>query len=227
MVNHGRRIKRDVSSNHTSGSANTTQMQNITTTGVPAVAKTSRLPFLSWPTRRRNTGSPVPLDRLGFPIIPSNHRGTRRPSLPRSESNANIPAVNSWKERGGNFSYEIFGELRERETGTQTSTLRSNTTTSTELISKILHTEKKSRGDDRRDFSLAISKHSIWIAVVASLFLSAFICLTVHWVRQRRRGKLIIAPAGKKDQRSAAVVFKAWNSKRKDPLLKELFNQLV
>ena len=216
MVYHGRLVKRDVSSNDTSGSANTTQGQKITITGVPTVATTKRRPFSIWSTRRRNTVSPVPLDHLSFPIIPNNPRGTRPPRPPWREQNASNPTVNSGKDRGGNSSHESMGELRERENGTQTSTLRSNTTTSTNSIelysSKIPLTErveKKFRSDNRRDISSVITKHSIWVCVIAILFLSAFICLTVHWVRQRRRGKLIIAPAGNKGQRSAAVVFKA------------------
>ncbi|KAL9959058.1 hypothetical protein ACROYT_G036139 [Oculina patagonica] len=236
--NHGRRIKRDVSSNHTSGSANTTQVQNLTTTGVPTVA-THRRPFFGWPTRRRNTPRPsrsalnltgltevqihkllkgnkskVPLDHLGFPIIPNSHRGTRRPP-PRNKQNASHPTQNSGEDGDGNFSHGSLGELRKRENGTQTSTLRSNATTSTysaELSSKVPHTEgaqKNTRSYNRRGISLVIAKHSIWISVVASLLLSAFICLTVHWVRKRRRGKLMIAPASNKGQRYPAVIFKA------------------
>ena len=123
---------------------------------------------------------------------------------------------NSGKGRGGKSSNESMGELREGANVTQTSTLRSNTFTSTysiELSSTIPHTEgvqRKSRSGNRRDISSVIAKHSIWVSVIASLFLSAFIILTVHWVRQRRRGKLMIAPAGNKGQRSAAVIFKAW-----------------
>ncbi|KAL9959054.1 hypothetical protein ACROYT_G036135 [Oculina patagonica] len=237
--NHGRRIKRDVSSNHTSGSADATQVQNLTTTGVPTVATTYRRPFFGWPTRRRNTPRPtrsalnltgltevqihkllkgnkseVPLDHLGFPIIPNSHRGTRRPP-PRTEHNASKPIQTSGKDRDGNSSHEIIGQLRKRENGTQASTLPSNTATSTysiELSSKDPHTEgarKESRNDNRRDISLVIEKHSIWISVVASLLLSAFICVMMHWVRQRRRGKLAIAPASNKGQRSPAVIFKA------------------
>ncbi|KAL9959051.1 hypothetical protein ACROYT_G036132 [Oculina patagonica] len=238
--NHGRRINRDVSSNHTSGSANTTQVQNVTTTGVPTVATTDRRPLFGWPTRRRNTPRPtrsalnltgltevqihkllkgnkseVPLDHLGFPIIPNSHRGTRRPP-PRTERNASHPTQNSGKDRNGNSSHEIIDELRKRENGTQASTLRPNTnTTSTnsiDLISKVPHPEgaqKESRNDNRRGISLVIAKHSIWISVVASLLLSALICLTVHWVLQKKRGKLTIAPASNKSQRSPAVIFKA------------------
>ncbi|KAL9959050.1 hypothetical protein ACROYT_G036131 [Oculina patagonica] len=236
--NHGRRIKRDVSSNHTSGSANTTQLQNLTTTGVPTVA-THRRPFFGWPTRRRNTPRPtrsalnltgltevqihkllkgnkseVPLDHLGFPIIPNSHRGTRRPP-PRTEHNASKPIQTSGKDRDGNSSHEIIDELRKRENGTQASTLRSKETTSTnsiDFINKVPHPEgaqKESRNDNRRGISLVIAKHSIWISVVASLLLSALICLTVHWVRQKKRGKLTIAPASNKSQRSPAVIFKA------------------
>ncbi|KAL9959048.1 hypothetical protein ACROYT_G036129 [Oculina patagonica] len=237
--NHGRRIKRDVSSNHTSGSANTTQVQNVTTTGVPTVATTYKRPFFGWPTRRRNTPRPtgsalnltgltevqihkllkgnrssVPLDHLGFPIIPNSHRGTRRPS-PRTKHNASNPIQNSRKYRAGNSLHQILSELRKRENGTQASILRSNTTASPnsiELSSKVPDTEgaqKESRNDNRRGISSIIEKHSIWISVVASLLLSAFICLTVNWVRQRRRGKLTIAPASNKGQRYAAVIFKS------------------
>ncbi|KAL9959052.1 hypothetical protein ACROYT_G036133 [Oculina patagonica] len=235
-VNQDHRIKRDVSSNHTSGSVNTTQVQNLTTTGIPTVATTYRRPFFGWPTRRRNTARPtgsalnltgltevqihellkgnkseVPLDHLGFPIIPNSHRGTRRPS-PRTEHNASNPTQTSGKERDGNFSHEILAELRKRENGTQTSTLRPNTTTPTYSNSKVPHTEGaqgESSNDNRRGISLVNAKHSIWISVVASLLLSAFICLTVNWVRQRRRGKLTIAPAGKRGRGTAAVIFKA------------------
>ncbi|KAL9959062.1 hypothetical protein ACROYT_G036143 [Oculina patagonica] len=232
------RIKRDISSKP-SPSANTTLVKNLTTTGVPTVATTYRRPFFGWPTRRRNTPRPTgsalnltgltevqiekllrgnrtapPLDHLGFPKIPNSHRGTRRPPT-RTEHNASNPTQNSGKDGDGNFPTEIMGELRKRENGTQASILHSNGATSTnsvEVSSKVLHTEgaqKNTRNDNRRDISLVIAKHSIWISVVASLLLSAFICVMVHWVRRRRRGKLMVAPAGNKGQRSAAVVYKA------------------
>ena len=231
------RIKRDVTNNNTS--PNVTKVQNFTTTGVPTGATTlRRRPAFGWPTRPtgrptmnltgltevqkdkilRGNRSAVPLDHLGFPFIPSSHRGTLRPPLPRTNYNASKPTQNlGGNDDNGNTFHEIMAELRERENKTQTSTLRSNTTMatstdSTELSSKVPHTEgaqKNARHNNRRDMSLVISKHGIWIAVVASLLLSAFICLMVHWVRQRRRGKLAIAPAGNKGQRSAAVVYKA------------------
>ena len=231
------RIKRDVSHNNTS--PNVTKAQNVTTTWVPTVATTlRRRPIFGWPTRRRNTSRPtwrpsmnltgltdaqkekilnrtaVPLDHLGFPIIPNSHRGTRRP-LPPTQSNASKSTQNSGVNHGnGQDFHEIMAEIRERENRTQTSALPSNKNTPTdsaELSSKVPHTKKaqKNTGQTRRDMSLVISKHGIWIAVVASLLLSAFICLMVHWVRQRRRGKLAIAPAGNKDQRPAAVFYKA------------------
>ena len=223
---------------HNNTSPNVTKAQNVTTTGVPTVATTlRRRPIFGWPTRRRNTSRPtwrpamnltgltdaqkekilnrtaVPLDHLGFPIIPNSHRGTRRP-LPRTQSNASKPTQNSGNGLNGKRPKGIMGEFRKRENKTQTSTLSSNTTISNDsgLSSEAPHTEraqKNTRHDNRRDMSMVISKHGIWIAVITSLLLSAFICLTVHWVRQRRRGKLIIAPAGNKGQRCAAIVYKA------------------
>ena len=203
-VNHGRLVKRDMSSNHTSGSANTTQGQNLTTTGIPTVATTYRRPF--WSTRRRNTASPVPFDHLGFPIIPNSPRGTRRPIPPRTERNANSSIENSGKDRDGNLTHsrEILAELRERGTGPQSSSSKLPTSTQSnfvELSSNASHTA-----------------NSIWIAVFASLVLSAFICLTVHWARLKRRGKLMIAPSGNKGQRSAAFVFKAWHARQESGL---------
>ena len=232
-----------MSSDHTSGSANTTQggphSSYNTTTGVPTVATIYRRPFFGWPTRRRNTAKPsgsalnltgltevqidkltrgnrstVPLDHLGFPIFPNSPRGTRRPP-PRTKHNASSSTQNSGEDHDGDVSHEIMGELRKRGNGTETSSLRLNTTTSThfvELSSKVPQTEgaqRESRRDNRRNISLVIAKHSIWISVVASLLLAAFIFVTVHSVRRRTRGKLMIAPAGNKSQRSAAVVFKA------------------
>ena len=241
-INHVHRIKRHVSHNNTS--SNVTKARNVTTTGVPTVATTlRRRPVFGWPARRRNTPRPtgrptlnltgltdvqkekmlrgnrsaVPLDHLGFPVIPNSHRGTRRP-LPLTQGNASRPTPNSGKGVNGKpRPYGIMGEFREPENKTQTSTLSvSNTTISTdsEHSNKTPHTEgpqKNTRHDNKRDMPTVISKHGIWIAVVASLLLSAFICLTVHWVRQRRRGKLIIAPVSNNGQRSAAVVFKAWD----------------
>ncbi len=208
-----------MSSNHTSGSANTTQVQNLTTTRVPTVATTYRRPFFGWPTRRRNTARPtgsalnltgltevqihkllkgnrssVPLDHLGFPKIPNSHRGTRRPP-PWTKHNASNPTQNSEEDGDGNFSHGMLGNHRKRENGTQASDTEG--------------AQKESRNGNRRDISLVIAKHSIWISVVASLLLSAFICVMVHWVRQRRRGKLTIAHASNKGQRSPAVIFKA------------------
>lgn len=232
------RIKRDVSHNNTS--PNVTKEQNVTTTGVPTVATTlRRRPVFGWLTRRRNysrpTGRPsmnltgltdaqkekifmgnrsaVPLDHLGFPIIPNNPRGTRRPRL-RAQSNASKPTQNSGGNNGnGDVFHDIMAEFRMRE-NTQASNLPSSKNTSTdsvELSSKGPYTKKAQKNThqtNRRDMSLVISL-SIWIAVVASFLLSAFICLTVHWVRQRRRGKLVIAPSVNKRQRSAAIVFTA------------------
>ncbi|KAL9959063.1 hypothetical protein ACROYT_G036144 [Oculina patagonica] len=231
------RIKRDVSSKPSP--TNKTLVQNVTTTGIPTIATTYRRPFFGWPTRRRNTPRPFgsalnltgltevqiekllrgnrtapPLDHLGFPKIPNSHRGTRRPPT-GTKHNASKHTQTSGKGGDGSFPTEIMGELRKRENKTQTSTFHSNAATSTksvELSSKVPHTEgarKESRNDNGRNISLVIAKHSIWISVVVSLLLSAFICLMVHWVRRRRRGKLVVAPAGKKGQRSAAVVFKA------------------
>lgn len=163
----------------------------------------------------RGNKSDAPVDHLGFPIIPNSHRGTRRP-LPLTQSNASRPTQNSGGDGGnGDHVHEILAEFRLRENQTQASTLPSNTNTSTnsiELGSKVPLTEKAQKNthrNKRRDMSMVISKHGIWIAVVASLFLSAFICLTVRWVRQRRRGKLLIAPAGNKGQLPAAVVYNA------------------
>ena len=210
-IYHVHRIKRD--DNITSPSV--TKVQNVTTTGVPTVATT-------WPTRRRNTPGPTgrpalsltgkfrrnrSTDHLGFPIIPNSPRGTRRP-LPPTQSNTSRPIANSRKGLNG-----IMGEIRERENKTQTTTLSSNMIISTdpEQSSKVSHTEeaqKNTRHDYRQGMPRVISKHGIWITVVTSL-LSVFICLTVHWVRQRRRGKLIITPVGDNGQRSAAVVYKA------------------
>lgn len=231
------RIKRGVSHNNTS--PNVTKVQNVTITGVPTVATTlRRRPVFGWLTRRRNysrpTGRPslnltgltdaqkekilmgnrsaVPLDHLGFPFIPNNPLGTRRP---RAQSNASKPTQNSGGNNGsGDGFHEIMAEFRMQE-NTQTSNLPSNKNTSTdsvELSSKSPHTKKAQKNThqtNRRDTSLVISKRSIWIAVVASFLLSAFICLTVYWVRQRRRGKLVIARSVNKRQRSAAVVFTA------------------
>ena len=235
MINHVHRVKRGVSHNNTS--PNVTKAQNTTTTGVPSVATTSRR-RTGWSTRRRNiprpTGQPtwnltgltdaekekiirrnrsaVPLDHFSFPFIPNSHRGTLRP-LPHTQSNASRPTQNLGGN-DGNGNLESLAEFRLRENKTQASTLPSNTSTtnSIELSSKVPHTEKaqkKSHRDKRRDISSVISKHGIWIAVVASLLLSTFICLSVHWARQRRRGKLIIAPADNKGQRSAVVVYSA------------------
>ena len=223
---------------HNNTSPNVTKVQNVTTTGVPTVATSlMRRPVFGWPARRRNTPRPtgrpsmnftgltddqkkklynrsaVPLDHLGFPIIPNSHRGLRRPLL-RTQSNVSNANQNSEKGATGKHSHGILAEFRIRDNKTQTSTVFSNTTASTdsELSSEAPNTEgaqKNTRHNNRQDMSMVISKHSIWITVIASLLLSAFICLTVHWVRQRRRGKLIIAPADKKGQRSAAVVYKA------------------
>ena len=237
-INHVHRIKRDVST-HNNTSPNVTKVQNVTTTGVPTVATTlRRRPVFGWPTWRRNTPRPtgrptlnltgltddqkekilkrnrssVPLDHLGFPVIPNSHRGTLRP-LPMTQSNASRPTPNTGGNIGnGENAHEILAEIRQRENKTQATTLPSNTNTSTNSI-ELPHTRKAQKDthiNKRRDtMSMVISKHGIWIAVVASLVLSAFICVTVHCLRQRRRGKLLIAPAENKDQRSAAVVYKA------------------
>lgn len=235
-ITHVHRIKRDYNITW----PDVSKVQNVTTTGVPTVATTlRRRPVFGWHSRRRNTprptgrpalnltrltddqkekilrgnGSTVPLDHLGFPVIPSSHRGTRTP-LPLTQSNTSRPTPNSGKGvNGKSRPYGIMGEIRERESATQTSALSSSISisTNTEQSSKASHTEeaqKNARHDNRRGMPRVILKHGIWITVVTSL-LSAFICLTVHWVRQRRRGKLIIAPVGNNDQRSAAVVYKA------------------
>ena len=236
ILNRVHRIKRGVSNNNTS--PNVTKVQNVTTTGVPTVPTTlRRRPVFGWLTGRRNTSRPtggpafnltgltddekekilrgnrstVPLDHLGFPVIHNSHRGTRRP-LPLTQSNTSRPTQNLGGNNGsGEDAYEILAEVRQRENKTQATTLPSNTNTSTNSI-ELPHTGKaqeNTHSNKRRDMSMVISKHGIWIAVVAGLLLSTFICLTVHWVRQRRRGKLIIAPAENKGQRSAAVVYKA------------------
>jgi len=195
-VNHVHRIKRDVSHNNTS--PNVTNVQNVTTTGVPTTdAQKEKMSM--------GNRSAVPLDHLGFPFIPNNPRGTRRPRL-RAQSNVSKPT--------GDVFHGIMAEFRMRE-NTQASNLPSSKNTSTdsvELSSKGPYTKKAQKNThqtNRRDMSLVISKHSIWIAVVASFLLSAFICLTVYWARQRRRGKLVIAPSVNKRQQSAAVVFTA------------------
>ena len=223
-------MQRDVSHNNTS--PNATKVQNVTTTVIPTVATTlMRRPVFHWPARPTGRSSmnltgltddqkkkmlnrtAVPLDHLGFPIIPNSHRGMRRPRL-RTQSNVSKANQNSGKGATGKHPHAIMAEFRIRDNKTQTSTVFSNTTASTdsELSSEAPNTEaaqKSTRHNNRQDTSMVISKHGIWIAVVGSLLLSAFICLTVHWVRRRRRGKLIIAPAEKKGQRSAAVVYKA------------------
>ena len=237
-INHVHRIKRDLSHNNTS--PNVTKVQNVTTTGVPTVATTlRRRPVLGWLTRRRSTPRPtgrptlnltgqtddqkekilkrnrssVPLDHLGFPMIPNSHRGTLRP-LPMTQSNASRPTPNTGGNIGnGENAHEILAEIRQRENKTQATTLPSNTIISTdsEQSSKASHTEEaqqNTRHEKRRGVSWVISKHCIWITVVTSL-LSTFICLTVYWVRQRRRGKLVIAPVGNNGQRSASVVYRA------------------
>lgn len=230
MLNHVHRIKRGVSHNNTS--PNVTKVQNVTTTGVPTVATTLRRRLVhGWLTKKGNTPRPsgmpalnltddekekilnrsaVPLDHLGFPIIHNSHRGTLQPQPP-TQSNASGPTPNLGGDNGnGEHVNEILAEFRLRENKTQASTLPSNTNTSTNSI-ELPQTgkgQKNTHNNKRRDMSMVISKHGIWIAVVASLLLSAFICLTVNWVRQRR-GKLLIAPAGNIRQRSAAVVYKA------------------
>ena len=237
-INHVHRIKRDLSHNNTSPTA-TKVPKVTTTGVPTVATTLRRRPVFGWLTRRRNTPRPtgrptlnvtgltdeqkknisrenrssVPLDHLGFPIIHNSHRGTRRP-LPLTQSNTSRPTPNSGKGlKGKSRSYGIMGEIRERGNKTQTSTLSPNTTISTdpEQSSKASHTEeaqKNTHHDNRRRMSRVISKHCIWITVVTSL-LSTFICLTVHWVRQRRRGKLIIAPVGNNGQWSASVVYKA------------------
>ena len=237
MHNHVQRIKRGVSQNSTS--PNVTKAQNITTTGVPTVATTLRRRSVYGPPAwRRNTPRPtgrptlnltgltddqkekilkgnrssVPLDHFGFPIIPNSHRGTRRP-LPMTQSNSSRPTQNLGGNTGnGEHAHEILAEFRQRENKTQATTLPSNTNIATNSI-ELPHTRKAQKNhhsNKRRDtMSKVISKHGIWIAVVASLLLSAFICVTVHWVRHTRRGKLLIAPAENNDQRSAVVVYKA------------------
>ncbi|KAJ7380354.1 hypothetical protein OS493_008806 [Desmophyllum pertusum] len=225
-VNHAHRIKRDVSSNHTS-TVNRTQVQNLTTTRAPTNAPTYKRPSFGrpWQTTRRNSAtgsamnsnstgltevemeklkgnkSKVELDHLGFPKRP----GTRQPTplTKHTVSNNNRHPILE-KYRNESYLHETMAELRRN--GTQTSTLPSNTTTSIIETDKL---QKAAHNDNRRDISLVISKHSIWIAVVASVILTAFSCLLVHWVRQRRRGKLTIAPANNKGQRPAAVVYKA------------------
>ena len=232
------RIKRGVSHNNTSPNVTRLTVQNITTTRVPTVATTLRRRLvLGWLTVagnvQRRTGRPtvnltgltddekekllrgnrsaIPRDHFGFPIIHNSHRGTRRP-LPLTQSNASRPTPNSGGNNGNmEHPYDILAEFRLRENKTQASTLPSNTNTSTNSI-ELPHTgkaQKNTHNNKRLDMSMVISKHGIWIAVVTSLLLSAFICLTVCWVRQRKRGKLLIAPAENKGQRSAAVVYKA------------------
>lgn len=234
MFNHVHRIKRGVSQNNTS--PNVTKVQNLTTTGVPTVATTlRRRPVYGWLTWHGNTPRPtgalnltgltddekekmlrgnrsaVPRDHLGFPMIINSHRGTRRPQ-PMIQSNSSRPTPNSGGNNSiGEHAYEMLAEFRLRKDKTQASTLPSNTNASTNSI-KLPYTgkaQKNTHSNKRQDMSMVISKHGIWIAVAASLLLSAFICLTVRWVRQRIRGKLLIAPAGNEGQRSAAVVYKA------------------
>ena len=196
--------------------ASTRQRNTPRPTGRPTLNLTGLTDVQKEKMLRGNT-SAVPLDHLGFPVIPNSHRGTRRP-LPLTQVNASRPTPNSGKGVNGKpRPYGIMGEFREPENKTQTSTLSvSNTTISTdsEHSSKAPQTnrpQKNTRHDNKRDMPMVISKHGIWIAIVSSLLLSAFICLTVHWVRQRRRGKLIITPVSNNGQRSAAVVFKAWD----------------
>ena len=238
-INHVHRIKRDVSHNNTSPNVTKVQNLTATGVPPVATTLTRRPVFdwptrrrnTSWPTggpalnltglrevqmekMLRGNRSDVTLDHLGFPIIPNSHRGTRRP-LPPTQSNASRPTQNSGGDDGnGDHVHESLAEFRLRENKTQASTLPSNTTISTdaELSSKVPHTEgaqKNTRHDNKGNMSVIISKHGIWIAVVATLLLSAFICLMVHWVRQKRRGKLIIAPVSSNGQRSGAVVYKA------------------
>ena len=227
-ITHVHRIKRDYNITW----PDVSKVQNVTTTGVPTVATTLRRRLVhGWLTKKGNTPRPsgmpalnltddekekilnrsaVPLDHLGFPIIHNSHRGTLQPQPP-TQSNASGPTPNLGGDNGnGEHVNEILAEFRLRENKTQASTLPSNTNTSSNSI-ELPQTgkgQKNTHNNKRRDMSMVISKHGIWIAVVASLLLSAFICLTVNWVRQRR-GKLLIAPAGNIGQRSAAVVYKA------------------
>lgn len=212
---HKRRIDRDVSSNYTS--TNQTQVQTTTKKPTPTLkARTSRRAFTGWSTGR--SYSTVELDHLGFPKIPNSPRGTRTPSFPPLRLFTNNTG-NTTPGLGQNVSYlhQMLSHLRVQENGTESSTLLSNTTESTESlrlssIEQVQHTKevKKIDSDSKRNSHSAMFIHnSVLIAVMASLLLFAVILSAGYWVRRRRRGKLAISPAVDKGRRSAAVVFQA------------------
>jgi len=146
--------------------------------------------------------SAVELDHMGFPKLPNSHRRTRPPSsLPLILNNTgkNTPG----EEETGSFLHEVMANIRDKENGTK------NTTESTKPVPHVEGAQKLHK-DNKRNSSSAVSEHSVLIAVMSGLLLAALICLTGYFVRQRRRGKLLISPAvNKAGQRSASVVFQA------------------
>ena len=222
-VYHERRIKRHISSNQTS--TNLTKTQNSTTTAPPTLkTTTSKRQFFSRPSAVRPTGSSlgsnatgltevqreklkgnrsaVELDHMGFPKLPNSHRRTRPPSsLPLTLNNTgkNTPG----EEETGSFLHEVMANIRDKENETK------NTTESTKPVPHAEEAQKLHK-DNKRNSSSAASEHSVLIAVMSGLLLAALICLVGYFVRQRRRGKLLISPAvNKASQRSASVVFPA------------------
>ena len=121
----------------------------------------------------------------------------------------------------------MIANLRDKESGTQNSISRLNTTESTASLSlrgkesavsasfNLSSSEfdphatgvQKIRNDNRIDFPSAISKDRIGIAVGASLLLAALIGSVMYWARRSRRGKILISPVRGNGQRSASVVF--------------------
>ena len=165
--------------------------------------------------RGRNK-SAVELDHLGFPKLPNSNRGNH---------SANYATSKPRTENNGQYPDEVVGEIRTN--GSRTSTSRPNSTDSEEYTtdseqyttdsegfsSEAPYSEtvdnKDYNGHERKDISSVIAEHSTWIAVVASLLLSAFACLMVNVMRQKRRGKLVITPVNSQNRPEAAVVFKA------------------
>ena len=152
--------------------------------------------------------STVELDHMGFPKLPNSHRRTRPPSLlPLTLNNTgkNTPG----EKETGSFLHEVMANIRDKENGTKRATLPSNTTESTKPVPHAEEAQNRHKGN-KRNSSSAVSEHSVLIAVMSGLLLAALICLTGYFVRQRRRGKLLISPAvNKASQRSASVVFPA------------------
>jgi len=108
-----------------------------------------------------------------------------------------------------------MANISNKENGTKNSTLPSNTTESTTTLRSSESAPRakqaqKINKDNERNFSSAIHEHSVLIVVMSSSILVALFCLAGYFVRQRRRGKLLISPAvNKAGHRSALVVFQA------------------